>query len=162
MGAARSIGTAIERLRSGVGALAGVAAATGTTHGDLSPSNVLIDGAGRVAIIDPNDVPGPVVADLAKLICAARTAPARLVSGIPRRRGESAIDRAVLDAYGDAIDLRVYALYRSMSVASRWINVEEAAASGVRRGLLGRARRVLQAELAGALSDVGVGGDASV
>jgi len=139
-------------LRAGVaslgriaGALAGGDVRVATTHGDFGPSNVLVDPDGRIGVIDPNLVPGPVEQDAAKLAVALRTGPTRLISGIRRRPGHDRFERGLLGGYG-RINADIYRLCRGIAVARRWADVEGARGGTGRLALL-PARRVLAAEL---------------
>ncbi len=126
--------------------LAGRPVRRAITHGDLGPSNILVTPGGRVAVIDPNLVPAPVEADLAKLAVAVRTPRSRLLTGVRFGAGLHRVERAVLDGYG-AVPGEIYELCRSSSAVGRWLDVE-ADAGGVRRLALPMARRVLSAESA--------------
>ena len=114
------------------------------THGDLGPSNILVTPDDRVAVIDPNLVPAPVEADLAKLAVAVRTPRARLLTGIPVGNTVHPVEEAVLSGYGDVSD-EIYGLCRRIAAARRWIEIEEAS-RGIRRLALPMSRRVLAAE----------------
>jgi len=133
--------------------LAGREVRIATTHGDFGPSNVLIAPDGRIAVIDPNLVLGPVERDAAKLAVALRTGPARLLGGVRRRPGPDRFERGILEGYG-GIDADVYRLCRGVAAARRWVEIERAR-DGVGRLALLPARRVLAAEfsdsVAGAL-----------
>lgn len=148
--APNTIRRTLARLELRARELAGSPVTVAVTHGDLGPSNVLVDRAGRVAVIDPNDVPGPVVFDLAKLITAIRTAAPRLLSGIPRPQQPIRPELALLGAYGP-FDRDALAVARGMATVRRWLDIEGGAA-GLRRVSLLPARRVLRAELSGVLS----------
>ena len=125
-----------------------------TTHGDFGPSNVMVTPEGRVAVIDPNLVFGPVEQDAAKLAVALRTGRGRLIAGT-RWRGPDRFERALLDGYG-SVDAGLYRLCRGMAVAHRWVEIESMK-RGPRRLALVPARRVLAAELADSVSGAASG-----
>lgn len=144
------IGEVLEEIGERARRLSGSECVLAATHGDLGPSNILVDRDGRVAVIDPNGVDGPAVGDLAKLATAVRTAPIRLLSGLPRSPVPIPSERALLQEYRPA-DHEVMALARGLSGVRRWLDVESGA-TGLRRPFAIGARRVLRSELDYALS----------
>ncbi|MFH2072013.1 MAG: phosphotransferase [Actinomycetota bacterium] len=136
--------SAVAGVRSRAEELMGRPIRRATTHGDLGPSNILVTPDGRVGVIDPNLVPAPVEADLAKLAVALRTPRWRLLAGFPFGEGLHPVERAVLEGYG-AVPGEIYALCRRLAAVRRWVEIE-AESGGVRRIALPMARRVLAAE----------------
>lgn len=136
----------IASLKRTAATMAGRTVRMATTHGDFGPCNVMVTPEGRVAVIDPNLVFGPVEQDAAKLAVALRTGPGRLITGIRRRRGPDRIEQGLLEGYG-RVDTDVYRLCRRIAAAQRWVEVE-GGRRGIGRAALPAARRVLAAELA--------------
>ncbi|MCJ7727009.1 MAG: aminoglycoside phosphotransferase family protein [Acidimicrobiia bacterium] len=140
------LGEAIAAIREDARGIAGAATRNATTHGDFGPSNILVTPDDRVAVIDPNLVPGPVESELAKLAVAIRTPRSRLLAGIRRGKGMHPLERAVLNGYGE-VSADIYGLCRRAAAAARWMEIE-ADGGGIRRLALPMARRVLASETA--------------
>ncbi|MFH1331461.1 MAG: aminoglycoside phosphotransferase family protein [Actinomycetota bacterium] len=103
----------------------GVEAVVGATHGDFNLANVLVTGDGRVAVLDPNLVPGPLLQDAAKLLTDLRMRRARAVArGRVGRRGLAAAEAAFLEGYGPA-DSGLLGFLRDVAAARRGIEMEE-------------------------------------
>jgi tRNA A-37 threonylcarbamoyl transferase component Bud32 len=124
-----------ELARSSV-TLAGATEPVGFVHGDLNATNVLVDRAGRVAVIDPNPIAnGPQLDDLAHLIEDVRESRSGLLTGgvIGRRSSEWA--RLLSEASGVEVEpmLRVR---QALHVAERWIGLEEDLTGGARVALV--------------------------
>lgn len=141
------LGFLLRRL-AGVGeALDGVAEPVGRVHGDLNMSNVLVDQAGRVAVIDPNPAEGPQLADVALLSGDIRfdrwqLAPAGwIVSTAGRGRWAAALQSA------SGVENEIAWPFReALALGERWLRVESET-SGVYRAGLFPARRLLGREL---------------
>jgi len=102
----------------------GAALVTAATHGDFNLSNVLVTGDGRVAVLDPNLVPGPALEDAAKLLTDLRTRRARaLTMGRLGGAGVEEAEAAFLAGYGPA-DLNLLPFFRAVATARRWVEME--------------------------------------
>lgn len=127
------------------------AALVGDSHGDFNLANVLVTTDGRVAVLDPNLVPGPLLADVAKLLTDLRMRRARsLTLGLLGRRGLRVAEAAFLGGYGPA-DPALLGFLRRVAAVRR--GREMAGRLTTRRGVLRRAagavlRRYVAAELA--------------
>ena len=103
----------------------GVAAVVGPAHGDFNLANVLVTPDGRVAGLDPNLVPGPVLEDAAKFLTDLRLRRVRLVTrGRLGRRALAVGEAAFLEGYGVA-DRDLLASLRAAAVLRRWVEIEE-------------------------------------
>lgn len=129
----------------------GSPAVVGAAHGDFNLANVLITGDGRVAVLDPNLVPGPVLQDAAKLLTDLRLRRGRaLTLGRVGRRGLEAAEAAFLDGYGPA-DAALLGFLRAVATARRWAEMESrlaAQAGPLRRPAAAVLRRYPAAESA--------------
>lgn len=138
------LGTAVASVLEDARSLAGRPVRIATTHGDFGPSNILVTPDGRVAVIDPNLVPGPVESDLAKLAVAVRTTRFRLLTGLRIGRHLHPLEAAVLTGYGEVTE-EVYCLCRRTAALERWQEIE-AGSGGLKLLALPMARRVLADE----------------
>ena len=125
--------------------LEGVSEPVGNVHGDLNMSNVLVDQAARVAVIDPNPGQGPQLADIALLCDDIQFDRRRLVW-----RGWSAgmADQwaaAVAEASGAQAEA-AWLFRRALVLGERWLRIESETIGVQRLGLL-PARRVLSRQL---------------
>jgi hypothetical protein len=101
------------RRRRGSGAI------VGDSHGDFTLANVLVTAEGRAAVLDPNLVPGPLLADAAKLLTDLRMRRARsLTFGLLGRRGLQAAEAAFLEGYGP-VDAGLLGLLRRVATVRR-------------------------------------------
>jgi hypothetical protein len=106
-------------------ALHGRPARLGAAHGDFNLANVLVTGDGRVAILDPNLVPGPLLADAAKFLTDLRMRRSRaLTLGLLGNRGSAAAEAAFLEGYGPA-DLSLLGLLRAVASVRRSVEMEQ-------------------------------------
>jgi hypothetical protein len=97
----------------------------GAAHGDFNLANVLVTGDGRVAILDPNLVRGPLLADAAKLLTDLRMRRSRaLTFGLLGRRGLAEAEAAFLEGYGPA-DLSLLGFLRAVATVRRGLEMEE-------------------------------------
>jgi len=118
----------------------GAPAVVGLTHGDFNLANVLVTADGRVAALDPNLVPGPVLADVAKLLADLRLRRARLLTGgRVGNRGVKVAEAAFLEGYGPT-DAGLLGFLRGVATVRRWVEMEEHLA-----GLPGPLRRAAAA-----------------
>lgn len=100
-------------------------AVVGAAHGDFNLANVLVTGDGRVAILDPNLVSGPLLADAAKLLTDLRMVRWRVLSlGLLGRRGSTAAERAFLEGYGQA-DASLLGFLRAVATVRRGLEMEQ-------------------------------------
>jgi hypothetical protein len=124
----------------------------GDAHGDFNLANVLVTSDGRVAVLDPNLVPGPLLADAAKLLTGLRMRRERsLTLGLLGRRGLRTAESAFLDGYGP-VDGDLLRLLRALATVSRGGEMAESLADRpkmVRRAAEAVLRRYVAAELAG-------------
>lgn len=129
----------------------GAPAAVGATHGDFNLSNVLATPDGRVAALDPNLVPGPLLEDAAKFLTDLRMRRGRAVTmGVLGRGGLRRAEAAFLDGYGGA-DPALLRLLQGVAALRRGAEMEErlAGAPGLlRRAATAVVRRYVAAELA--------------
>lgn len=103
----------------------GERAVLGATHGDFNLANVLVTGEGRVAVLDPNLVPGPLLADAAKLLTDLRMRRSRaLALGLLGRRGLAAAEAAFLEGYGPA-DASLLGFLRAVATVRRGLEMEQ-------------------------------------
>lgn len=103
----------------------GAPAIVGAGHGDFNLANVLVTGDGRVAGLDPNLVPGPLLQDAAKLLTDLRMRRARAVTlGRAGRRGLAAAEAAFLEGYGPA-DSGLLDFLRAVAAARRGVEMKE-------------------------------------
>ncbi len=141
------LGLLLRRLAVAGAKLDGVSEPVGNVHGDLNMSNVMVDQAARVALIDPNPAEGSQLADLALLTDDIRFDRWRLVTGGWRARADSR-DRwagAVALSAG-AQDETAWLFREALKLGERWVRVESETA-GIRRIGLFDSRRVLSREL---------------
>lgn len=130
-------------------------AATAWLHGDLSAANVLVDAAGRVAVIDiGRDRRGPVYFDLALLLVSLTTRwPQVLSAGVwlPWPAIQQ-LWHAALSAYPAGLggDRRVAYVYAAMHTLHLWREYERTLAR-YPRPLVGPARLILRRYLAQAV-----------
>lgn len=97
----------------------------GAAHGDFNLANVLVTGDGRVAILDPNLVPGPLLVDVAKLLTDLRMRRSRaLTLGLLGRKGLAAAEAAFLEGYGPA-DLSLLGFLRAVATVRRGLETED-------------------------------------
>jgi len=129
----------------------GSAAIVGDSHGDFNLANVLVTADGRAAVLDPNLVPGPLLADTAKLLTDLRMRRARsLAFGLLGRRGLQAAEAAFLEGYGPA-DAGLLGFLRRVATVRRGREMAARLAAGpvLIRGLaLAVLRRYVAVELA--------------
>jgi len=128
----------------------------GNVHGDLNMGNVLVDRAGRVAVIDPNPAEGPQLADVALLGIDVRFGRLRLATagwiGSSTQRDKWA---AAFETASGAQDEIVWPFREALALGERWLRVESETSGARRAGLLptrrllGRELRRLVEELAG-------------
>ena len=86
---------------------------------------MLVTGDGRVAALDPNLVPGPLLQDAAKLLTDLRMRRARAVTlGRVGCRGLAAAEAAFLEGYGPA-DAGLLGFLRAVAAARRGVEMEE-------------------------------------
>jgi len=144
---ASELGLLLHRLAVAVAKLDGASEPIGNIHGDLNMGNVLVDQAGRVAVIDPNPGEGSQLADVALLGDDIRFDRRRLVSGgwLGGRAGRDRWAEAVAEASG-AHDEVVWPFRQALALGERWLRIESET-FGVRRAGLWPARRVLSREL---------------
>jgi aminoglycoside phosphotransferase (APT) family kinase protein len=97
----------------------GAPAAVGATHGDCSLVNLLVTGDGRVALLDPNLVPGPLLEDAAKMLVALALRRARVLTlGALGETGLEQAEAAFLEGYGPH-DGGLLRLLRGVAVVRR-------------------------------------------
>ena len=129
----------------------GAAVTVGATHGDFNLANVLVTADGRVAVLDPNLVPGPLLADAAKLLTDLRMRRERsLTLGVFGRRGLRAAESAFLEGYG-AAGGEMLGLLRALATVRRGREMTERLAPRpaiVRRFATPLLRRYVALELA--------------
>lgn len=132
----RSAGTAVRRpLQDALTALArqarerdGAPAVVGAAHGDFNLANVLVTGDDRVAVLDPNLVPGPVLQDAAKLLTDLGMRRARAVTaGRLGRRGLARAEASFLEGYGPA-DAGLLSFLRAVATVRRGLEMEQSLA----------------------------------
>jgi hypothetical protein len=100
-------------------------ALVGAAHGDFNLANVLVTRDGRVAVLDPNLVPGPLLADAAKLLTDLRMRRSRVLTfGLLGRKGLAAAEAAFLEGYGPA-DRSLLAFLRAVATVRRGLEMEE-------------------------------------
>jgi aminoglycoside phosphotransferase (APT) family kinase protein len=146
----RALVDAVGALSRRLAAVQGVEVTLVRTHGDFNLANLLVTGDGRVAVLDPNLVPGPALADLARLLTDLRTRRIRsLTLGRVGGRGLEAAEQAFLDGYGPS-DLALLPLLRAVATARRWVEMEQnlTGAGTWRRVAAWMAGRYLAAEVA--------------
>jgi Ser/Thr protein kinase RdoA (MazF antagonist) len=96
---------------------------TGAAHGDCNLVNVLVTGDGRVALLDFNLVPGPLLEDAAKLLVALRFRRARVLTlGALGGTGLAQAEAAFLEGYGPH-DADLLRLLRGVAVVRRHLEV---------------------------------------
>ncbi|MBM3695450.1 MAG: aminoglycoside phosphotransferase family protein [Actinobacteria bacterium] len=125
MGAALLPAEAWARLAQEARRRDGTPVAVGATHGDFSPANVLVTADDRVALLDPNLVPGPLLEDAAKLLAALRTRRAIVLTrgrwGEPRLRAQ---EQAFLEGYRPG-DSGLLGFFQAVATAQRAVEMEE-------------------------------------
>ncbi len=105
--------------------LHGRPARLGAAHGDFNLANVLVTGDGRVAILDPNLVPGPLLADAAKFLTDLRMRRSRVLTlGLLGNKGSAAAEAAFLEGYGPA-DLSLLGFLRAVASVRRSVEMEQ-------------------------------------
>jgi len=134
----RSLGDRLEEAASGSRACGGLLrqlalearerhgapAVVGATHGDCNLANLLVTADGRAALLDPNLVPGPLLADVAKFLVDLRMRRARAVFlGRCGGRGVAAAEAAFLEGYGPA-DGDLLGFLRGVATAERGLEME--------------------------------------
>ncbi len=141
------LGLLLRRLAVAGAALDGVSEPVGNVHGDLNMSNVLVDQAARIAVIDPNPGKGAQLADIALLGDDIRFDRRRLVTGgwLAMRAGRDRWVGAVAEASG-ARDEAAWPFHQALALGERWLRIESETGGVQRAGLL-PARRVLNREL---------------
>ena len=141
------LGLLLGRLAVAGAKLDGVSEPVGNVHGDLNMSNVLVDQAARVAVIDPNPGEGPQLPDVALLGDDIRFDRRRLFTGgwLARRAGRDRWAAAVTEASG-AQDEAAWPFREALALGERWFRIESETV-GIRRAGLLPARRVLSREL---------------
>jgi aminoglycoside phosphotransferase (APT) family kinase protein len=102
----------------------GSPARLGAAHGDFNLANLLVTGDGRVAVLDPNLVPGALLADAAKFLTDLRMRRARaLTLGLLGRRGLAEAESAFLEGYGPA-DASLLGFLGAVAAVRRGLEVE--------------------------------------
>jgi len=141
------LGLLLRRLADAGAILDGVSEPVGNVHGDLNMSNVLVDKAARVALIDPNPGDGPQLADVALLGDEIRFDRRRLMTGgwLARTAGRDRWAAAVAEASG-AQDEAAWPFREALALGERWFRIESETV-GIQRVGLWPARRVLRREL---------------
>jgi len=144
------LGEALAALARQARELDGSPAALGDTHGDFNLANVLATDDGRVAVLDPNLVPGPLLEDAAQLLTCLRMRRARaLTLGRIGRRGLARAEAAFLEGYGE-VDAELLRCLRAVATARRGAAMAERLAAWprpLRRAGQTVLRRYVTAEL---------------
>ncbi|MBN2112632.1 MAG: phosphotransferase [Acidimicrobiia bacterium] len=127
----------------------GASAIVGATHGDCNLVNLLVTTDGRAALLDPNLVPGPLLADVAKFLVALRLRRERAVFvGRWGDGGLGAAEAAFLEGYGPA-DRDLLGFLCGVATVQRGVEMEErlrGLPGGVRGAGLALLRRYIAAE----------------
>ena len=117
-----------------------------TSHGDLAPRNVLVDPAGRVAVLDTRAAwSAPIYEDLAYFLTATRTPRAQAAS-LGLAFGPSSLrrlERAFLDGYfaGAPAPMERIRLFELQALLDKWASQTAARGTASGRGSGGRSYR---------------------
>ncbi len=141
----------VARVSEGLAALAGRPLRCGDLHGDVNTANVLVDGSGRVALIDPNRRRGVVLEDVAHLVAELRVSKLRVALGTAAGRRRDRLAQAVVGGYRP-VRPEVLGPLIGLDLVERWGEIEARLAADPRRVVMPAVRRHLRAEIERAVS----------